>query len=111
MVPTAPLAAEAQLTKKVWEVRMNSMDRNSFCSARQPWRTLTRFAGDLRERGGIIRVDPLSGVQTPISSGGNFNNRFGITLDAEGNIFIADTGSFFGGPSVIGPEVLNASCS
>lgn len=46
--------------------------------------------------GGVIRVDPETGVQTEVSSGGFFSNPTGIALEADGNILIGDWGDFPG---------------
>jgi hypothetical protein len=38
---------------------------------------------------GVVKVDPVTGVQTVLSSGGLFTNPTGIAVDASGNIFVA----------------------
>ncbi len=45
--------------------------------------------------GGVIRVDPVTGSQTTVSSGGSFGDPIGITVEADGSILIADR---FAGP-------------
>jgi hypothetical protein len=40
--------------------------------------------------GGIFRVNPVSGVPTPVSSGGNFRNPAGVALAANGDILVVD---------------------
>jgi len=51
--------------------------------------------------GGVIQVNPNTGAQTLISSGGNLVNPFGITLDAAGQIIVADSAALGGGGAVI----------
>lgn len=55
--------------------------------------------------GGVIRVDPLTGAQTAVSSGGNFHGPTGIALDAAGYILVADV-DFGGSPGVSGPGAI-----
>jgi hypothetical protein len=51
--------------------------------------------------GGVIGVDPLTGAQTTISSGGNFILPVALTLDATGNILVADSDDFGGQGGII----------
>jgi sugar lactone lactonase YvrE len=51
--------------------------------------------------GGIIRVDPITGAQTTISSGGNFVQPWGIAIDDNGDIVVVDTGRQFVDDSLI----------
>ncbi len=44
--------------------------------------------------GGVIKVDPGTGAQTKVSSGGFFVDPFGIALDAAGQILVADERAF-----------------
>jgi hypothetical protein len=39
----------------------------------------------------VIRVDPVTGSQTVVSSNGIFNSAFGIGIALNGDIFVADT--------------------
>lgn len=55
--------------------------------------------------GGVIRVDPLTGAQTTVSSGDNFHGPTGIALDAAGHILVADV-DFGGSPGVSGPGAI-----
>jgi glucose/arabinose dehydrogenase len=50
--------------------------------------------------GSIIRVNPLTGAQTTVSSGGSFVDPFGIAIAANGDLLVADA-SAFGGPGGI----------
>ena len=53
--------------------------------------------------GGIISVDPLTGVRTTLSSnaapagGAGFSDPFGLTLEADGDILVVDASAFTGG--------------
>ncbi len=40
--------------------------------------------------GGLIKVDPTTGVQTAIASGGFFFNPFDVVMDANGDLIVAD---------------------
>jgi sugar lactone lactonase YvrE len=51
-------------------------------------------------RGSVIRVDPTSGIQTVVSSGGNFRSPSGIVATTSGDIFVVD-GSAFGSAGAI----------
>jgi hypothetical protein len=51
--------------------------------------------------GGVIGVDPQTGAQTTISSGGNFILPVALTLDAAGNILVADSDAFGGQGGII----------
>jgi sugar lactone lactonase YvrE len=46
--------------------------------------------------GGVIRVDPASGAQTTVSSGGSFVHPSGVALEADGDILVADYSAFGG---------------
>ena len=39
----------------------------------------------------VFRVDPATGVQTTVSSGGSFINATGIAVEADGNILVVDS--------------------
>jgi sugar lactone lactonase YvrE len=45
------------------------------------------FSGD----GGVIRVDPTTGVQTMVSSGGLFINPLNLAITTRGSIFVTDS--------------------
>lgn len=45
----------------------------------------------------IVRVDPVSGVQTVVSSGGSLVNPNGVATDAAGDIIVADESAFGSG--------------
>lgn len=47
--------------------------------------------------GGVIRVDPVTGAQTPISSGDNFVDPIGIAFAANGDILVVDFQAFIRG--------------
>ncbi len=51
--------------------------------------------------GGIIRVDPITGTQTTISTGGSFVNPIGIALDVSENIVVGDADAFGGGGGIL----------
>ncbi len=51
--------------------------------------------------GGVIRVDPVTGAQTTISSGGSFVQPFGIAIDAAGNLLVTDHLAFGGSGGII----------
>jgi hypothetical protein len=42
----------------------------------------------------VIRVDPATGAQTTVSSGGSFDAPSGIALEADGDILVADVQAF-----------------
>jgi hypothetical protein len=44
--------------------------------------------------GGVIRVDPVSGDQTRVSSGGSFVGPLGVALEPDGRILVADYQAF-----------------
>ena len=44
----------------------------------------------------MIRVDPATGAQTTVSSGGSFVNPLGIAVEADGDILVADADAFGG---------------
>jgi uncharacterized repeat protein (TIGR01451 family) len=44
------------------------------------------FAGS----GGVIRIDPATGAQTVVSSGGLFQDPSGLAIEADGNIVVSD---------------------
>jgi sugar lactone lactonase YvrE len=48
--------------------------------------------------GGVIRVDPVTGAQTTVSSGGLFSDPIGIAVEADGNILVADRFAGLGTP-------------
>ena len=48
----------------------------------------------------LVRVDPLTGAQTVLSSNGHFASPDGIALAANGDIYVADSG-FSGTPAII----------
>jgi hypothetical protein len=53
-------------------------------------------------RGGVIQVDPATGAQTPVASGGSFANPARVALEADGDILVADADAFaFGTGGVI----------
>jgi hypothetical protein len=54
-------------------------------------------AGGLSRPSEIIRLDPNTGVQTSVSSGGYFSDTRGIAIESNGDILVADTDSFIGG--------------
>ena len=57
------------------------------------------FVTDLLAFGGasgVIRVDPATGVETPVSAGGFLVQPFGIAIEASGNILVADASAFGG---------------
>jgi hypothetical protein len=47
--------------------------------------------------GGVIRVNPDTGAQTKVSSGNLFVDPFGVAMEADGNILVADGEAFRGG--------------
>jgi hypothetical protein len=51
--------------------------------------------------GGVIRVDPVTGAQTVISSGGFFVSPRGVAIDRNGDILVADISAFGGSGGVI----------
>src|SRR4051812_38468820 len=51
--------------------------------------------------GGVIKVNAETGEQDLVSTGGFFENPTGIALDADDNIFVADTAAFGGDGGVI----------
>src|SRR2546427_12225835 len=51
--------------------------------------------------GGVIRVNPTTGAQTVVSSGGNFVEPTAIAIAVNGDILIADRNAFGGGGGVI----------
>ncbi len=50
--------------------------------------------------GAVIRIDPVTGAQTVVSSGGNFVDPTGVTLAPSGEIFVTDPNAF-GGPGAV----------
>jgi len=57
------------------------------------------FVTDLLAFGGasgVIRVDPATGVETPVSAGGFLVQPFGIAIEASGNLVVADASAFGG---------------
>ena len=46
--------------------------------------------------GGVFRIDPVSGAQTTVSSGGSFVAPFGVALEADNDILVADSEAFGG---------------
>lgn len=51
--------------------------------------------------GGIIRVDPTTGAQTVVSSGGLFVDPMGVTVDRNGDIIVVDQNAFGGAGGLI----------
>jgi Bacterial Ig domain len=51
--------------------------------------------------GAVIRVDPVSGAQTTVSSGGSFEGLEGVALEADGDILVSSSGLGSGGPSAV----------
>lgn len=51
--------------------------------------------------GGLIAVNPQSGEQTVISSGGHFVDPTGLAMADDGTIYVADLGAFGGGGGLI----------
>lgn len=64
---------------------------------------VTLNAGDLivtdRGTGSLVRVDPVTGAQTTITSGGFLSHPLGVTFDAAGRLIVADFS--LGGPGRI----------
>lgn len=60
----------------------------------------TAFASVGVDTGGIIRVNPATGEQTVVCSGGNFHEPTGIAIDPKGEIFISDPLAIGGGGAV-----------
>lgn len=54
--------------------------------------------------GGLIAVDPQSGEQSVVSSGGHFVEPTGLAMADDGTIFVADLGAFGGGGGLIAVE-------
>ena len=50
--------------------------------------------------GGVIKVDPITGAQTTISSGGAFVDPVGIAIAPNGDIFVTDLNAFGGSGGV-----------
>ena len=74
-----------------------------FCvSATDQAPAITLLPGDLLivdqsafgNTGGVIRVDPVTGDQSHVSSLGSFLNPIGIAIDATGDLLIVDTSAF-----------------
>jgi VCBS repeat-containing protein len=51
--------------------------------------------------GGVFRVDPVSGAQTTVTSGGSFEGVEGVALEADGDILVTSSGLGSGGPSSV----------
>jgi sugar lactone lactonase YvrE len=51
--------------------------------------------------GGVIRVDPATGAQATVSSGGSFRGPVGVAVEADGDILVADMDAFGGAGGVI----------
>jgi NHL repeat len=49
----------------------------------------------------VIRVNPTTGAQATVSSGGSFVDPSGIAVEADGDILVADANAFGGGGGVI----------
>ena len=47
-------------------------------------------AGSAIRRGGVIRIDPVSGAQTTVSAAGSFRDTVGVALEADGDILATD---------------------
>jgi HYR domain/NHL repeat len=52
--------------------------------------------------GAIIRVNPVTGVQTVVSSGGSFFDPAGVAVSSTDQLLVADFNSFFGGGDACG---------
>jgi hypothetical protein len=59
--------------------------------------------------GGILRVDPASGMQTAISSGGNFVDPRGVALEPGGTILVVDPNAFAGPGGVLRVDPANGA--
>src|SRR5207302_1508583 len=44
----------------------------------------------------VIRIDPIAGTQSIVSSFGNFSLPYGLDTEADGNIIVADPNAFAG---------------
>ncbi len=51
--------------------------------------------------GALLRIDPASGNQTVVSSGGFFSMPTGVTIGSDGTIYVLDRGAFGGTGGVI----------
>src|SRR3989304_1386151 len=56
----------------------------------------------------VIRIDPATGAQTVISSGGNFVEPLGLTVDPRGQILVVDAGLFGTGKVIRGDPLTGA---
>jgi hypothetical protein len=50
--------------------------------------------------GAIVRVDPVNGAQTVVSSGGQFQNPVGVAIGPNGELFVADADALGGSGAV-----------
>ncbi len=66
-----------------------------------PGDILVADSSDFGGSAGVIRVDPETGAQTVVSSGGVFVNPAGIAIAANGDLLAADENTF-GGPCPVG---------
>ena len=66
---------------------------NSFAALR-PGEIIYADSGNAVQGGFIIKVDPVTGNQSVIASGGNLVRPFDVKLDAHGQLIVADTGQF-----------------
>jgi hypothetical protein len=57
----------------------------------------------------VETVNPVTGVKTPVSTGGNFVSPFGITFDGDNNILVVDRDAFGGDGGVIRINQSNGS--
>jgi DNA-binding beta-propeller fold protein YncE len=50
-----------------------------------------------RALNGVLKIDPITGAQTVISSGGFFTNLTGVAVSKNGDIYVCDQNAFAGG--------------
>ena len=58
------------------------------------------FVSELYFNNGIIKVDPITGAQAFLASGGNFQDPYGLDIDLAGDLIAADA-NWFGPGRVI----------
>ena len=68
-----------------------------------PGDILVSDLGAFGDAGGVIRVDPATGAQATVSSGGLFAQNVGLALEADGDIVVADMSASFGAVIRIDP--------